>query len=128
MGTGTGLGRVRGLGSARTGSHHWWNLRVTSAAAILIDTYILISLLLLPDYSYQTLFDWISSPMGAVPVALLVINWCWHTRLGLAEPIEDYVHGGARILSIAALTAWTFGIGAFALFALFRIAFTGGAA
>lgn len=125
MGSGTGLGRVRGLGSARAGSHHWWTLRVTSAAAILLDTYLIISLLRLPDYSYKTVHDWIVTPWAAVPVALLVINWCWHLRLGLQEPIEDYVHGGMRILSTALLTAWTFGVGAFALYALFKLAFTG---
>ena len=123
MGAGTGLGRVRGLGSAKSGSHHWWQLRVTSAATLVFDFWLFFSLLRLPDYSFATISTWLSSPLTVVPLALLVVNWCWHLRLGLMEPIEDYVHGGNRILTMGLLYLWTFGVGGFALFALFKVAF-----
>ena len=32
MGNGTALGRVRGLGSAKEGAHHWWHQRLTAGA------------------------------------------------------------------------------------------------
>ena len=113
MGTGTGLGRVRGLGSARTGSHHWWMLRVTSGAAILLDAWLLFSLLRLPALDYETVSAWIVSPLAAVPLALIILNWCYHLFLGLQEPIEDYVHGGTRVLTMGLLYIWTFGVGGF---------------
>lgn len=121
----TELGRVRGLGSARSGSHHWWLLRVTSAGALVLDFWLIFSLLRLPNLEYKTVAAWLSSPLAAVPLALLVINWCWHLRLGLMEPIEDYVHGGMRILTLGLLHLWTFGVGGFALFALLKVAFAG---
>lgn len=124
----TQLGRVRGLGSAKSGSGHWWQLRVTSAGALVLDFWLIFSLLRLPDYSYPTISGWITSPLAAVPLALLILNWCWHLRLGLLEPIEDYVHGGNRILTLGLLYLWTFGVGGFALFALLKVAFMGDAA
>ena len=125
MGTGTGLGRVRGLGSAKHGAGHWWLQRVTATGNILLVLWFIFSLLRLPDMSYMTVTTWLASPLAAVPMALLVINVFWHFRLGMQVVLEDYVHGGARVISMGLLHLWTFGAGAFALYAIFKIAFTG---
>ncbi len=125
MGSGTGIGRVRGLGSAKSGSHHWWQQRVTAVGNILLMLWFIFSLLRLPSLGYDSTIAWLSSPWAAVPMALLVVNVFWHFRLGLQVVIEDYVHGGMRILTLGLLHAWTFGMGAFALFSIFKIAFAG---
>jgi succinate dehydrogenase / fumarate reductase, membrane anchor subunit len=125
MGSGTGLGRVRGLGSAKAGSHHWWLQRVTAYGNIILMLWFVFSLALMPSHDHAAVIKWLSSPWGAVPMALLVINVFWHFRLGLQVVIEDYVHGGMRIVTLALLHLWTFGMGAFALFSIFKIAFTG---
>lgn len=125
MGSGTGLGRVRGLGSARSGSHHWWLQRVTAFGNILLVLWFLFSLLRLPGLDHKTVVTWLASPLSAVLMALLVINVCWHFRLGLQVVIEDYVHGGMRIVTLGLLHLWTFGAGGFALFAILKIAFAG---
>lgn len=125
MGSGTGLGRVRGLGSAKSGSHHWWLQRVTATGNILLVLWLIFSLLRLPSLEFELVRSWLAHPLAAVPMALLVINVFWHFRLGLQVVIEDYVHGGARILTMALVHLWTFGAGAFALFSIFKIAFTG---
>jgi succinate dehydrogenase / fumarate reductase, membrane anchor subunit len=122
---GTGLGRVRGLGSAKSGSHHWWTQRVTAAGNILLVLWLIFSLLRLPDMGYETVHGWLASPLVAVPMLLLVINVFWHFRLGLQVVIEDYVHGGSRIFVMALVHLWTFGMGALALFAILKTAFTG---
>ncbi len=128
MGSGTGLGRVRGLGSAKSGSHHWWMQRVTAAGNILLVLWLTFSLLRLEDMSFETVHAWLASPLAAVPMLLLVLNVFWHFRLGLQVTIEDYVHGGARIFVMALVHLWTFGMGALAIFAILKIAFTGAAA
>ena len=125
MGSGTGLGRVRGLGSAKSGSHHWWLQRVTAIGNLLLVLWLIFSLTLLPSLEHSAMTKWLSSPLAAVPMALLVVNVFWHFRLGLQVVIEDYVHGGARILTMGLVHLWTFGMGASALFAIFKIAFTG---
>ncbi len=125
MGTGTGLGRVRGLGSANAGSHHWWNQRVTALGNVLLVLWLLFSFARLPSTSFGIMREWLASPLVAVPMALLVINVFWHLRLGLQVVIEDYVHGALRIVTLALLHFWTFALGAFALYSILKIALTG---
>jgi succinate dehydrogenase / fumarate reductase, membrane anchor subunit len=125
MGTGTGLGRVRGLGSAKHGAGHWWLQRVTAVGNILLVLWFIFSLLRLPDMGYMTVTKWLGSPLAAVPMALLVINVFWHFRIGLQVVVEDYVHGGMRIITMGFLHLWTFGAGGFALYAILKIALTG---
>ena len=125
MGAGTQLGKVRGLGSAKAGAHHWWMQRVTAFGNLLLVLWFVISLLRLPSLDYAVVLSWLSAPLPAVLMALLVINVCWHFRLGLQVVLEDYVHGGSRVIALGLLHLWTFGMGALALYAIFKIAFTG---
>lgn len=122
---GTELGRVRGLGSAKSGSHHWWLQRVTALGNVILVLWFLFSLVRLPQLDHKTVVAWLSSPMSAVLMSLLVINVCWHFRLGLQVVIEDYVHGGMRVITMGLLHIWTFAAGGFALFAILKIAFAG---
>lgn len=126
MGNGTGLGRVRGLGSARHGGNHWVMHRVTAVGNLLLMLWLAFSLMRLPVYDYETVRVWLEQPLVAVPMMLLVISVFWHFRMGLQVLIEDYVHeDGLKFASIVALTFYTFGMGALALFAIAKIALTG---
>lgn len=126
MGTGTGIGRVRGLGSAKSGAHHWWLQRVTAAGNVVLLGWFVISLLRLPSLDYETVVKWIQSPLVAVPLVLLVVNVFWHFRLGLQVFLEDYLHeGGTRIAALIALNFYTIGGAALAIFAILKIALTG---
>ena len=69
----TPLGKVRGLGSAREGGEHWITERVTSIALLLLGTWLIASLLLLPKLDQRTLVEWLHAPTGFIPMALLVI-------------------------------------------------------
>jgi len=129
MGTGTGIGRVRGLGSARSGAHHWWHQRVTAAANLLLMTWFVVSLLRLPSFDYQVVAQWLASPFVAVPMALLVISVFYHFRLGLQVFIEDYVHDEAlKVAALILLNFYMIGGGALALFSILKVAVGGAAA
>lgn len=128
MGTGTEIGRVRGLGSAKAGAHHWWMHRLTAGSNFLLVSWFLISLLRLPGYDYQTITAWLSSPLAAVPMALLVASVFWHFRMGLQTVIEDYQHDETRVVALVLLNFYTVAMAAFAIFAILKIAFTGGEA
>ncbi|HEU4970073.1 succinate dehydrogenase, hydrophobic membrane anchor protein [Sphingomonas sp.] len=127
MGTGTEIGRVRGLGSAKEGAHHWWIQRLTAGSNLLLMLWFLFSLLRLPHYDYATVIAWLSGPMGAVPMILLVASTFWHFRLGLQVVIEDYQHDESRVVMLVLLNFYTLAMAAFAIFAILKIAFTGGA-
>ena len=128
MGTGTEIGRVRGLGSAKAGAHHWWIQRLTAGSNFLLIGWFLISLLRLPSFDYATVTAWLSSPLAAVPMILLVISVFWHFRLGLQVVIEDYQHDETRVVALVLLNFYAIAMAAFAIFAILEIAFTGGAA
>ncbi|HVR91077.1 MAG TPA: succinate dehydrogenase, hydrophobic membrane anchor protein [Novosphingobium sp.] len=103
MGEGTPLGRVRGIGSAHSGAHHWLLERLTGVFTLVPIVWLIVSLLLLPDFTYKAVHGWIVQPIPALMVALLLIATFWHTRLGLRVFIEDYIHTGAN--KLAALLA-----------------------
>ncbi len=89
MGTGTGIGRVRGLGSAKHGSHHWWHQRLTAGSNLLLAVWLVVSLLRLPLFDYRALVMWLQSPWASVPLILATVSIFYHLRLGLQVVIED---------------------------------------
>jgi succinate dehydrogenase / fumarate reductase, membrane anchor subunit len=124
----TPIGKVRGLGSAREGGEHWLTERVTSIALLLLGTWLIASLLLLPDLGQRTIVEWLRSPGGAVPMALLVIVGFRHALDGMKVVVDDYADDeGNRFALNTLLLFLAVGGGALALFALARIAFGGAA-
>ena len=126
MGTGTGIGRVRGLGSAHEGALHWWQQRVSAAGNLLLLVWFVVSLARLPILDHQAVVLWMKSPLVAVPLLLLVLSVFWHLRLGLQVFIEDYVHEeGGKIACILLLNAYALGASALCVFSILKIAFGG---
>ncbi|WP_232494023.1 succinate dehydrogenase, hydrophobic membrane anchor protein [Novosphingobium kaempferiae] len=123
MGNGTSIGRVRGLGSAKGGVHHWLLQRFTAIGNLLSVLFLIVSLVLLPDYTYGTMVEWIAKPVPAVAMILLVVTTFWHARLGLQVLVEDYLHDHAnKFAAIAALNLAACGGIAFGVFCIVRIA------
>jgi succinate dehydrogenase / fumarate reductase membrane anchor subunit len=125
MGNGTSIGRVRGLGSAKAGTHHWLLQRWTAIGNFVLVAYLAVSLLLLPNLGYQAVSGWIASPIPAAAIALLIVSTFWHARLGLQVLIEDYVHGGNRLAAMIALNLVAFAGAAFGLLSIVRLALGG---
>ncbi len=126
MGNGTSIGRVRGLGSAHNGAHHWLLQRFTAIGNLLLTVWLIVSILLLPDLSYDTAHEWLSAPVPATAMALLIVSTFWHARLGLQVVIEDYVHDhGNKFAAVAALNLAAFAGAAFGLFCIARLALGG---
>lgn len=124
MGNGTELGRVRGLGSAKEGTHHWWSQRVTAASNLFLMVWFFIAIARLPAYDYETVRAWLSSPWAAIPLLLLIVSVFYHFRLGLQVLIEDYQKGTSRVVLLLALNFFTVGTAAIAIFAILKVAFT----
>ena len=120
------LGKVSGLGSAREGGEHWLTERVTSIALLLLGSWLIASLLILPDLKQQTVIEWLRAPSGAVPMALLVVVAFKHALDGMKVFVDDYVHEeGNRFAVNTLLLFLAVGGGALALYALAAIAFGG---
>ncbi|HET7282243.1 MAG TPA: succinate dehydrogenase, hydrophobic membrane anchor protein [Sphingomicrobium sp.] len=120
----TPLGKARGLGSAREGGDHWLTERVTSIALLLLGTWLVASLLLLPKLDQRTLIEWLHAPSGAIPMALLIVVGFKHALDGMKVFIDDYVHEpGENFIVNVLLLFFAVGGAAIALYALARIAF-----
>ncbi|MBE5072991.1 succinate dehydrogenase, hydrophobic membrane anchor protein [Erythrobacteraceae bacterium E2-1 Yellow Sea] len=128
MGNGTSIGKVRGLGSAHHGAHHWLLQRFTAVGNLVLMLWLVASFIMLPDMGYATLAKWLAQPVSATAMILLVISTFWHARLGLQVVIEDYVHNsGTKFGVITLLNLATIGGGAFAVISVARLALGGAA-
>ncbi|MFM5955313.1 MAG: succinate dehydrogenase, hydrophobic membrane anchor protein [Novosphingobium sp.] len=122
MGNGTSIGRVRGLGSAHSGTRHWLLQRYTAIGNLALGLWLVFSLVTMPDFAFKTMILWASGPLNALLLALLVVSTFWHARLGLQVVIEDYVHEDAnKFAAMALLNLAAFGGAAACLFFIARI-------
>ena len=127
MGNGTGIGRVRGLGAAHAGTHHWWHQRLTAGSNLLLLVWAVASLFRLPLWNYRALVLWLSSPWASVPLILATISVFYHLRLGLQVVIEDYQHDFSRVVALVLLNFYAVAGAALAIFAILKVAFQGAA-
>ena len=124
----TPLGKVSGLGSARSGGEHWVAERVASVALLLLGAWFIASLLMLPDLGQSTVAEWLRAPSGAVPMALFIVTSFAHALDGMKVVTDDYVDDEGNRFAINTLLLFlAVGGAALALFALAKIAFGGDA-
>lgn len=122
----TPLAKVRGLGSAKDGTHHWWLQRVTAIANIPLVIFMVISFVGNVGKSHAEWVAWLKQPFASVLVILFIVNFVYHMRLGLQVLVEDYVHDhGTKIASMLVLTFACVLIAALSIFSVLRIAFGG---
>ncbi|WP_378946938.1 succinate dehydrogenase, hydrophobic membrane anchor protein [Mesorhizobium sp. ANAO-SY3R2] len=122
----TPLGKVRGLGSAREGTEHFWRQRLTAVANVPLMLFFVGLLVALNGADFATVRAALANPFVALIMALMLISGLYHMRLGMQVVIEDYVHGeGAKLALIMLNTFFTVAVGAASLFALLKMAFGG---
>ena len=88
----TPLSRVRGLGSAKKGTEHFWLQRVTALANIPLAVFFVSAIVAHAGADYVTVTAFLSRPIVALVMLLLILSMVWHMRLGLQVVIEDYIH------------------------------------
>ncbi|TNF86618.1 MAG: succinate dehydrogenase, hydrophobic membrane anchor protein [Gammaproteobacteria bacterium] len=89
------LSRVKGLGSAKSGTHHFWHQRLTSLLLIPLVLWLGFSLAAMP-LDHAALVEWIRQPLVTIALVLTIIVLFYHAQLGLQVVIEDYVASHAR--------------------------------
>jgi succinate dehydrogenase / fumarate reductase, membrane anchor subunit len=115
------LAKVRGLGSAKTGTSHWWMLRISSVALIPLSWWLIIFLDLSLNAPYQQTVAWLASPLNTVCIVAWVLAVFYHAALGLQVVIEDYIAAeGIKIVAVWTVNLSFLLLALTALIAVFR--------
>lgn len=122
----TPLGKVRGLGSAREGTGHFWRQRLTAIANIPLTLFFVGFLVALNGAGYAEVRAALANPLVALVMVLVLVSALFHMRLGMQTIIEDYVHAeGAKLALLALNTFFPIVVGLIAIFSLLKLAFGG---
>ncbi len=122
----TPLAKVRGLGSAKSGTGHFWLQRVTAVANVILALVFLGIVVAMVGRPYPAAVALLSRPLVAILMLLFVISGVVHMRLGMQVIIEDYIHGeGLKIAAVMANTFFALAVGAACVFALLKLSFGG---
>jgi succinate dehydrogenase / fumarate reductase membrane anchor subunit len=115
----TPMRRVRGLGTAHSGTQDFWHQRVTSVAAIPLTFALVVIVIALLGRSHAAVVQILGSPIVAITMLLFIINTVYHMWIGMQEIIIDYVHEDK--LKLACLMANTFFVISVSLASAFAI-------
>ena len=120
----TPLGRVRGLGSARTGTEEFWLQRMTAIAGIPLTIAGLSLVISLTGRSYPAVKQILGSPLVAVLMILFILANVVHMKIGVQVVIEDYVPDKNQKFTLVILnTFFAWAIGLACVFAILKISF-----
>ena len=83
----TPLSKVKGLGSAKEGTTHFWHQRLTALILIPLVLWIGFSLAALP-MDHVSLVSWVQQPLVTIALVLLIVTVFYHAQMGLPVVIE----------------------------------------
>ncbi|MCB1531225.1 MAG: succinate dehydrogenase, hydrophobic membrane anchor protein [Rhodospirillales bacterium] len=122
------MAQAKGLGASGEGVHDWMFIRITALANIPLVLWLVVSMAGLKGAPYLVFLAWVSSPLNAVLLILLVISVFYHAVLGSQEIIEDYIHHkGFKMFKLIGQRLFFFALGVACIFSILKIAFTAGA-
>ena len=104
------LSRVRGLGAAKEGAHHWWHQRLTAIALVPLTLWFTVTILGQINSTHTETIEWISYPLNTVLLIALLVSTFYHTILGLQVVIEDYVHVEWAKISLLIFVKFSFSL------------------
>jgi succinate dehydrogenase / fumarate reductase membrane anchor subunit len=120
----TPLGRVRGHGSAKSGTEHFWRQRLTAIANIPLTITAVVVVITLLGRNQAAAAQILGSPTIAIIMLLFIASTTIHMRIGMAVIIEDYVHDESmKLVALMADTFFCIVVGLTAAFGIVKLAF-----
>ena len=122
----TPLSKVRGLGSAKSGTEHFWHQRLTAVANIALVIFLIWFCVSIGGADRAEMTAALSNPLVALMLVFTIVSVTWHMRLGMQVVIEDYVHGeGSKLICLLGNTFFSLAVALTGLFAVLKISFGG---
>jgi len=119
----TPLKNVRGLGTAKTGTEHFVNQRLTATALVLLGVWFVVFALSLLGADYAAATAAVAKPWNAVLLVGFLIASFWHAQIGLQVILEDYVHNNLLAVALQVSVKFIAALGAIvSVIAVARIA------
>jgi succinate dehydrogenase / fumarate reductase membrane anchor subunit len=114
--------RAMGLGSAKSGVHHFWAMKVSSVALLVLIPLFVFTFGPMLGAPHAEVVAYFAKPFPAIVAALTLIVGFKHFSDGVQTLIEDYVHGSTQKYAIIAMTCISYALMATGLFAIAKIA------
>ena len=120
----TPLARVRGLGSAKTGTAHFWHQRLTAVANVPLTIAFVLIVVALLGRNHAAAQQILASPLVAIVMLLFIGSITYHMRIGMQVIIEDYVHEETAKLALIMLnTFFTVAVALASAYAILKLSF-----
>lgn len=117
------LARARGLGSAKSGLDHWMAQRITAIANVFLGLWFVYTMAVNAGMSYTEAVLWLSEPVNAILMILLVISSFYHAVLGAQVVTEDYIHNeGFKLFKLVGQRLVFFALAVAAIFSILQVA------
>ena len=121
----TPLAKVRGLGSAKEGTDHFWKQRVTALANVPLTLFLMGLIVRLAGADYATVRSVLKQPVISILLLLLILSGIHHMRMGMQTIIEDYVTAeGKKVLCLALNSFFAYGVGLTCIWAVLKLSFS----
>ena len=114
--------RATGMGSAKSGTHHFWAMKVSSVALLFLVPMFIFTFGGILGSSYAEVTAYFARPFPAIVAALTIFVGFKHFNDGAQVLIEDYVHGLMQKVLIILLTCLSYGAAAVGIFAIAKLA------
>jgi succinate dehydrogenase / fumarate reductase, membrane anchor subunit len=122
----TTVKQVEGLGSAKSGTEHFWHQRMTAIANLPLIIFLVWFIISHLGASRAAVMGSVQNPFIAILLTLSFVSILWHMRLGLQIVIEDYVHGHAAKLVCLLLNSFYVAVlGVAAIYAILKMSLGG---
>ena len=114
--------RATGMGSAKFRTAHFWAMKVSSVALLILIPLFVFTFGTIVGEDYATVTAYFAHPFPALIAALTLIVGFEHFQSGAQVLIEDYVHGLAQKITIILIKCISYGLMAMGLFAIAKLA------
>ncbi len=114
--------RATGMGSAKTGTEHFWAMKKSSMALLILVPLFVFTFGPMVGEAHADVIAYFSRPFPALVAALTIVVGFMHFKDGVQTLIEDYVHGPSQQIWIVGMICLSYAAAATGVFAIARIA------